>query len=109
MDTQVIPFTGSAEEELKRLYDELQIGDLVSALRGGNLPDQVQALVVPLTTTILDLFGTGTPTIGLDPISTLKSAHVTSTFQGSCVSVGCSACIVCSTRTMRRTSRFTRP
>ncbi len=52
----------SAEEELKRLYDELQISDVVSALRSGDLPDRLQALVVPLTTTILDLFGTGTPT-----------------------------------------------
>jgi hypothetical protein len=74
MNTHITPFTGSAEEELRRLYDELQISDVVDALRGKNLPDQVQALIVPLTTTILDLFGTGTPAIGMDPISTLKSA-----------------------------------
>jgi hypothetical protein len=56
------------------LYEELQIGEVVSALRSGEIPDKLQTLVVPLATTILDLFGTGTPGIGIDPISTLKSA-----------------------------------
>src|SRR5512143_438470 len=74
MTSQIVPFTGSAEEELQRLYEELQISDVVSALRSGDIPNDLQTLVVPLATTILDLFGTGTPTIGLDPISTLKSA-----------------------------------
>ena len=74
MQAQIIQFTESAQEELKRLYDELQISDLVSALRSGRMNDDVQALVVPLTTTILDLFGTATPGIDIDPISTLKSA-----------------------------------
>jgi hypothetical protein len=74
MNSEIIPFTESAQAELKRLYDELQIGDIVDALRNGSLPEETQALIVPLTTTILDLFGQGTPTIGIDPISTLKSA-----------------------------------
>ncbi len=74
MNSEVIRFTESAEEELKRLYDELQISDVVDALRNGNMPEDIQALVVPLTTTILDLFGTGTPNIGIDPINTLKQA-----------------------------------
>ena len=74
MTSQIIQFTEAAEEELKRLYDELQIGDLVSALRSGKMADDMQALVVPLATTILDLFGTGTPGIDSDPISTLKAA-----------------------------------
>ena len=74
MTSQVIQFTGTAEEELQRLHDELQISDVVSALRSGDMPNDLQALVVPLATTILDLFGTGTPTIGADPILALKSA-----------------------------------
>jgi hypothetical protein len=74
MKSDLIPFTESAQEELKRLYEELQISDVVDALRNGDLPEETQALIVPLTTTILDLFGQGTPTIGMDPMSTLKSA-----------------------------------
>ena len=72
MTSQIITFTDTAEEELQRLYEELQISEVVGALRSGDIPDELQALVVPLATTILDLFGTGTPGIGIDPISTLK-------------------------------------
>ena len=35
MTSQIIQFTGTAEEELQRLHDELQISDVVSALRSG--------------------------------------------------------------------------
>jgi hypothetical protein len=74
MTSEVIHFTETANEELHRLYDELQISKLVEALHSGKIPQNLQDVIIPLTTTIVDLFGTATPAIGIDPIEALKAA-----------------------------------
>ncbi len=56
------------------MYDELQIGKLIDALHSGHLPSEFQEIIIPLTATIADLFGTATPAIGIDPVEALKAA-----------------------------------
>jgi hypothetical protein len=74
MSSVIIQFTESPAQELSRLHDELHIGRLVEALKAGSMPDNLREVILPLTSTIIDLFGTDTPTIGVDPVAALLTA-----------------------------------
>ena len=72
--TQVIRFSENAREELRHLYDELKLDQLMAAIKDGRIPSDLQQIILPATATLLDIFGTEIPAIGMDPIETLKIA-----------------------------------
>ncbi len=74
INTQVIRFSENAEEELRHLYEELRLDQLMAAIKDGRIPSDLQQIILPATATLLDIFGKDTPAIGMDPIETLKIA-----------------------------------
>jgi hypothetical protein len=74
INSGIITFTGSAEEELAALSAEMRLRKILLALQTQEMPSETKADLYHLLLVLADLFSASLPSVEDDPMDTLRAA-----------------------------------